>query len=145
MTAWYYGWLLFSDTSVPHEFVFAIEFQNGEVVQISSPFDGPLSTDGKPTTPSPFAPAFRAKIGYFPRIVDFRWTPSSGQYPMEYQIEIDHQLDPSRYISMCRKTLSTVHLAYSYGSMGTGRWRVRAKNKIGESDWTDYRYFECEK
>jgi hypothetical protein len=32
--------------------------------------------------------------------------------------------------------------AYAFGGRQPGRWRVRARNSVGESQWSEYRHFE---
>jgi hypothetical protein len=94
-------------------------------------------------------PVQHASFKHSPRFVDMRWEPSSGEYPMEYEIEVSNgQYDIgydanarfSYYVSAVHHS-RLPHLSIAFEG-SDGRWRVRAKNRLGESDWSAERYFE---
>lgn len=53
----------------------------------------------------------------------------------------DPQLDP-RVLSTSHILTHDVYLPFNWGGMNTGRWRIRAINDLGKSDWTPWRYFQ---
>lgn len=155
---WTYGRIQYDSPTMPAGYEFVLAFFEGRVEEIYDPFDGNLSLDGRPTTPELILPAENALFDHYPRFLDLRWTPSSGVYPMEYEIEIGSG-DPTTEIEVMSE-LSPLTEVLSYEvdetlrsrmpyvaasfSGGTGRWRVRAKNRLGVSRWSNYRHFEFE-
>lgn len=147
-----YGVIRYDSPSMPGAFEFMIGFVDGRVHDKRDPFNGRFSADGKPTTPELSLPANATRFDHYPRFLDLRWLPSSGVYPVEYEIEI-----AMGYESVNGVTGDVEQ--FSYDSWGTlrspipyvaeefigggqpGRWRVRAKNRLGVSDWSDYWYF----
>jgi hypothetical protein len=62
--------------------------ENDRVGRKSDPFGGVrLSRAGKPTKPIIIMPAGN-QFSHFPRLVDVRWYPCSGHYPLVYEMEI---------------------------------------------------------
>ncbi|MDD3679767.1 MAG: hypothetical protein PHX72_02855, partial [Candidatus Shapirobacteria bacterium] len=78
------------------------------------PFQGRFSTNGIPTTPVLIYPHTNTVFTHYPRVVDFRWYPASGEYPVEYQLEAG---------SVSVFTFEPHGAAWMPG-MGTHRWRV---------------------
>jgi len=85
---WLYGQIRYESPVIPYPYQFRLIFVQGRVVHKGDPFKGRLSPDGKPTTPIPILPSHGTLFKYSPRFVDMRWEPSSGEYPMEYEIEV---------------------------------------------------------
>lgn len=143
---WIYGRIDCRSPLVPEPFRFYILLGNGRVIWKQDPFRPPLSTDGKPTVPQLIYPVSGAIYDHYPRYLDLRWYPSSGKYPMHYLVEYQmgnpaygHERDwypPGR---PCQVDIPYALLSHS--SKGRGRWRVRAMNSLGESDWSEYRDF----
>jgi len=109
-------------------------------------------------------------LGYYPRFMDFRWQPSSGIYPIEYEITIQLLVDsnvelgetdglsetemqeraadsgsPSQrqqsVLETHRFRTHDIYLPFTWAAANPGRWRVRGVNGRGVSDWTAWRYF----
>lgn len=148
-----YGRIKFDSPSMPDSFDFLVLINEGKVLQMGHPFGGDLSRDGKPTTPVLIYPRDRAKFDHFPRFVDLRWQPSSGKYPIEYAIEIQSGQYEVRkaeknavlvYHNADDLVSELPYAAFSFGGKNPGRWRVRAKNELGESEWSDWRLFAFE-
>jgi hypothetical protein len=151
--AWNYGHLQFDSPAFPEPFEFRVVFINGKVELNTDPFDGNLSGDGKPTTPEMILPRDNEVFHHNPRWLDMRWTPSAGIYPIEYEVDIDtgsiatgidlelkaQSADPWRSLRTYKSSAPQLTVAYSGG--WPGRWRVRAVNKLGYSEWTEYRTF----
>lgn len=151
--AWNYGHLLFDSAAFPEPYEFRVVFINGKVELNTDPFNGKLSGDGTPTIPDLILPEQDAVFHHNPRWLDMRWTPSAGIYPIEYEIDIDtgsiatgidlelkaQSDDPWR--SLRRYKSSAPQLTVAYAGGWPGRWRVRAVNKLGYSEWTEYRSF----
>lgn len=149
-----YGRIRFNSPSLPGAFEFHVATKLGKVSETIDPFGGVFSTDGKPTTPSPVAPKDHTVFEYYPRFVDLRWTPSSGEYPIEYVIEVEAgQLEQSadkekseyHYYFEERQNSNCPYQAISFVGKNPGRWRVKATNKKGESDWSEWSYFRFER
>ena len=83
-----YGCVVPKTLATPPMF-FSIHLEGGMVCRIDTPFGGiPLSEDGKPTTPLLISPA-NGYTAQYPGVIDFRWFPSSGKYPVRYLLQVD--------------------------------------------------------
>lgn len=147
---WTYGRLKFNSPAMPAEYEFSLAFRQGRIDSIEDPFDGKLSLDGKPTLPLPMLPGNGAILNHFPRFLDLRWKPSSGDYPMAYEVEVDfaqYDVDESgdtqlTYHNFETRLSNVPCVTATFAGANPGRWRVRAKNRLGQSDWSRYRHFE---
>lgn len=143
-----FGRISFNSPSMPVPFDFEIQFKGGKVVAIYDPFRGKFSDDGKPTTPTLIYPSDRTKFDHYPRFVDLRWNPSSGKYPIEYQIEVDSGQFAGgailSYHEFERLRSEMPYSVFAFVGQNPGRWRVKAKNELGESDWSEWRTFRFE-
>jgi hypothetical protein len=140
-----YGRIRYTSAVMPDVYEFSILIQEGKVSEKSDPFHGRLSKDGRPTLPDLLLPHENAAFHHFPRFLDFRWSPASGVYPMKYEIEVfvgRHTRNGVVYRRSDSLTAPFPYAATSFGGMNSGRWRVRASNRLGESDWTSFRYFK---
>lgn len=147
--AYSFGFVVPTSLAFPQPLSFDIRFQRGLVTFIEDPFDGEFSADGKPTRPRLLGPVETATYNHYPRLIDFRWYPSSGQYPMHYEIEVrslgnremfdnaaDPRDDPGEIF-----TSDIPYFAHNASGMGRHRWRVRAINELGTSHWSEWRDF----
>jgi hypothetical protein len=165
-----YGRLRYSSSAFPEPFVFYIGIEQNKVCSKSDPFDGHLSADGRPTVPRLTVPNDRSSFDHYPRFLDLRWNPSSGVYPMQYTVEwAPGQLEgrgggwfwgemKMRPVSPDKKPNSekqklvfpgekllhtgVPYCVITFAGMSPGRWRVKARNAKGESEWSAYRYFD---
>jgi len=155
-----FGRLRFDSPALPGKYEFEVGINaRGEVVSKHDPFGGNLSLDGKPTRPEPFSPSDGVVMDHYPRFVDLRWTPSSGTYPMQYLVEIqlgiswpvnyykDYNVVATPMTFVCQEVLlcDCPHVTIEhYGGCpyNPGRWRVKARNRLGESEWSEFRSFE---
>jgi hypothetical protein len=131
---WLYGRIKYDSPAFPRTYDFTLYFNQGRLAEKDDPFGGQLSPDGKPTTPFLILPVNGASFNHYPRFLDLRWYPSPGEYPMEYDLDVDLIDGPLH----CRLP----HAVLSFRGKGPGRWRVKARNRLGESDWSKYRTFE---
>ncbi|MCE5269019.1 MAG: hypothetical protein LLG00_14175 [Planctomycetaceae bacterium] len=152
---WTYGRLDFKSPRVPDTDYFEIYFDKGRVSHKCDPFGGQLSTDGTPTVPRLIYPTSGASYDHYPRYVDARWCPSSGQYPMHYTVETQfgnggprmqngrHVADPVVWEphSIATARADVPYHLIVHGGKNSGRWRVKAINARGESEWSPYREF----
>lgn len=151
---WRYGRLDFRSRNVPISYDFVIYFQRGRVVAWSSPFDPPLSQTGVPSAPIPQLPM--DKMVFDSRlvdVVDFRWQPPSGLYPMTFTLEYtggydtnieaeDGTLTPKREWFAPERFVSDVpHLALPNPGVEHWRWRLKARNALGEGPWSEWHSF----
>lgn len=189
--SWSYGEISFNSFNTKGTFSYAVVFHEGRVLEICDPWEGGFSPGGRPTVPELLIPNAGQILNHYPRFLDFRWQPSSGVYPMEYEVavqvlEVD-QSAAEHYEDYIRKTVDSnqatqlsegkskpemdataagfarhlrerqgVHNTFSFRThdiylpltwvgANTGRWRVRAVNHQGPSDWSAWRYFEFTK
>lgn len=158
-----YGWLKIGDGNLFWQY-FTVSFENRQVFDFSDPFGGGqsilghkiearLSSDGRPTIPRLLTPYDNAEFTHSPPILDFRWLPSCGEYPLEYVVELttsDAEIDEASNTATLvwlddrplSRQVTSPHLALNAPGGGRYRWRVKAKNRLGESDWSEYREFE---
>ncbi|MCI0638549.1 MAG: outer membrane protein assembly factor BamE [Gemmataceae bacterium] len=141
-----YGHLQFPLMPHPRAYVFILGFdEKGCVFTKSDPFGGVFSTDGRPSKPKIFTPPEGAIFSHFPRIVDMRWYPASGKYPIVYEIEVGHGLEmDGPFSSQVIETECPIpyYVASCFGGDQPGRFRVRGRNKIGIGEWSEYRHFD---
>jgi hypothetical protein len=143
-----YGWL--ADTSLPpgtYEFSILYD-ENDHVLRKKDPFGGNLSEDGLPTRPAVLLPLAGSSFAHIPRILDLRWAPCSGQHPMAYDMEIGlgnatcfEEAEFSENAYDQQTVLKSTHVTIMFPGCQRGRFRIRAKNALGVSDWSEYRSF----
>jgi hypothetical protein len=134
---WHYGTVVPKSQVMPEPYEFLVWFLMGRVSGTEDPFDGHFSADSLPTTPILIHPQDGEVFAHYPRFVDLRWYPSSGQYPMRYEIEIDNAL--------AEKATTEPYVSARVSGVTTVRWRVRAVNTKGTSDWSELRTFESKR
>jgi hypothetical protein len=132
---WHYGTVVHKSQVMPEPYEFRIWLVMGRVDGIDDPFDGHFSSDGSPSTPVLIHPQDGEEFSNFPRFVDLRWYPSSGEYPMRYEIEAN--------CGVTEKTTTEPYASLIGCGMNTVSWRVRAVNAKGKSEWSESRKFEC--
>ena len=130
---------------VPYTFEITYDTRTTRVIQADDPFQGHLSIDGKPTVPQLIYPKPTEEFNHFPRLMDFRWQPSSGEYPMTYEIQI--RLNDFAYYDWDRFTFARTNVNEPYflcslGGKNSWLWRVRAINRLGTSAWSEERGFK---
>lgn len=186
--SWTYGEITFSSFTTKGSFDYSVTFHDGRVHEVRDPWNGKFSQDGRPTVPELLLPANGQAFAHYPRFLDFRWHPSSGVYPIEYEVSIqvleiareeaEHFEDYVRKsveratqewkaAGATQKTIGEsaasytrilregqggstffrflthdIYLPFSWVGANTGRWRVRATNSKGSSDWSAWRYFD---
>lgn len=151
--SWTYGKISYDSLRARQVYLFNVYFINGKVDEVWDPFSGEFSVDGVPTTPRLIYPAKDESFSHYPRVMDFRWQPSSGKYPMQYEIEVEwgqnmvivgseeKQERVDWYLEERTRT-EVPHWHLSWVGANEGRWRVKAINHLGESEWSEYRHFK---
>jgi hypothetical protein len=134
---WHYGTVVPKSQVMPEPYEFRIRFLLGRVDFRDDPFGGHFSENGLPTTPRLIHPADGEVFTHYPRFVDLRWHPSSGQYPMHYEIDIDY--------AVSEKTTTDPYVSARVSGANTVTWRVRAVNAKGKSEWSEARSFKSER
>ncbi len=158
---WIYGYTHKRSTVFPFDLDIAVHMCMGRVVSIEDGFGGvPISLVGKPSTPRLLKPLHGIICDHYPRFLDLRWYPASGEYPMSYEIEVQSLVGDNHWVDdtavyepievggkkivpppFVRRS-SVPFCSYRHSGMGIGRWRVRATNTLGVSDWSEYAAFE---
>jgi hypothetical protein len=148
---WYYGALPIASSLVPCQYRFTVFLHDRRVVETEQPFEMTDLTVLKypaPSNVSLITPEEGQKFEHFPRVADFRWQPAVGEYPMSYWIEISVEQPP--LVDDSGQDVSTKPRYFCLGSTRTEvpyfctelpgsqgyKWRVRAANRHGKSDWT---------
>ena len=140
-----YGFLQMPMVPHPRTYAFLIGFgSDGKVFTKMDPFNGRFSVDGSPTVPEIIIPADETVFSHYPRIVDCRWFPSSGVYPITYTFELGVKEDRGdRYLDEALDSdLPIPFFMTHFSGAQRGRFRVRARNRIGQSDWSVYHHFK---
>ncbi len=152
----FFGRIKFNSPSTPESFDFYVLTHEGKVLQKGHPFGGELSRNGKPTTPVLIYPRDRTKFDHVPRFVDLRWQPSSGKYPIEYAVQIQYgQYEGRGANGKAMPVYNDIediedlvcelpYAAFAFKGGQPGRWRVKAKNELGQSEWSEWRTFVFE-
>jgi hypothetical protein len=140
-----YGYIQLPYVHHPRTYSFTIGFdENGFVFYKGDPFGGRFSMDGSPVVPEIITPLDQSVFNHYPRVVDLRWYPSSGVYPVSYTCAIGHFCPLaelwSEHETIDDGLISTFHTTVFVGGQ-PGRIRLKATNAVGESDWSEYRYF----
>lgn len=137
LVTWDYGYMRFDSDSFPEPFRCLVMFLNGRVETIIDPFDRAISSDGRPTVPKLLVPFDQAVFEHYPRFVDFRWTPSSGDPLVSYEVEVSTENIHTPEL----RSATMPYLAIAFSGKQAARWRVRARNSLGASDWSEGRTF----
>jgi hypothetical protein len=137
---WDYGCVEAASEVIPTDLTFSVGFRRGKVVSVEDPFDGVFSTNGVPTKPKLVTPVENSGFSHYPRILDLRWYPASGEYPVRYRI----QLDALTAAGWATEEYESPRPFFCTTFLGctNGRWRVRAINHLGAGDWSEYSHFE---
>jgi len=146
-----YGYIQLPSCPHPRTYSFLIGLDgNGKVVTKIDPFNGDFSMDGTPSRPELIIPADGQVFSHYPRVLDVRWYPVSGVYPVRYEVEIGWFSFPMRdgappnaafYDEIAETDCPAPYLVIAFGGASPGRVRVRAENERGVSEWSAYRQF----
>jgi hypothetical protein len=128
--AWEYGAIAFESFTTKGSFRYAVTFHEGRSVEISDPWNGRFSTDGLPTVPELVLPRPGQTFDHYPRFMDFRWQPSSGVYPVEYEIEIEalsvNQSEAENFEDYVRKTVDRNRPSWKADGLSSQRMETLA-------------------
>ncbi len=109
MYSWEYGEITFKSFTTKGTYRYAVMFHAGLVSEFSDPWHGKFSPDGRATVPELVLPAAGATLHHYPCFLDFRWHPSSGVYPIEYEIAVEvltiDQFEAEHFEDYIRKTV----------------------------------------
>jgi hypothetical protein len=140
-----YGWLDLPHVPHPRTYTFLLWFDQDEVFHIESPFGEAVSKDGIPSKPEIISPEDGAEFDHYPRIIDIRWSPAAGDYPMRYEVElgIGDESGENFQDKIIESDLVGLFLCIGFPGAQAGRVRVRGANQRGTGQWSDYHHFEC--
>ena len=146
-----YGYLQFPLLPLSRLYDFVLGFKEERVFSKGDPFAGRLSCDGLPTKPLVITPANNSVFDCYPphgtHLLDMRWHPVSGVYPMHYELECgvlsNHGCNQTIDYEVCRQKIIMPYFISNRWAVGQrGCFRVRGVNKLGTGPWSDYRHFE---
>lgn len=138
-----YGVIVPRSQAFPSEISYRvwINTQHNTVTALETPF-GQAPRNGAPSVPRIFLPQPDITFGHYPRILDIRWYPVTGTYPIHYEVEYESENGHSGTWFAVRTMTATVpYLAMEHEGSNSGRLRIRAINKLGTSEWSDYLVF----
>ena len=119
--------------------------EKNNVDSIDAPFGDAAPRAGIPSKPKIFLPLARSVFTHYPRLVDVRWYPVTGTYPIAYEVayEVGYAPPGAKLTWHLDKTLKTdiPYLSLSHGGGQPGRVKIRAKNSAGSGPWSDYAVF----
>ena len=109
-------------------------------------------TSNLPTIPILVSPPDRTVFDHFPRTTTLQWNASDGEPPITYFAETQYTwcgdfTDFGSWEEGCYAPYvssgETSETEFTFDFVGSqpGRWRVRAKNEYGMSDWSEWWYF----
>ena len=138
-----FGQLEIPDLPQPAPYRFIVGFKVDDLVWMKSdPFGGVFSRDGLPSKPKILIPLEGSVFEHYPRVLDLRWQPVSGVYPMSYDIEVSSMREEERFVVDREQSgIQSTYFLTEYGGAGYGRFRVRGRNKRGIGEWSEYRNF----
>lgn len=151
VTAWEYGSLRYHHPAFPRSLDYRVYFVDGHVSDVEDPFtDTPVESE--PTVPRLLSPASQQRYSFYPRFVDFRWTPSYSRASVHYEVEIWAFTAPSHLVNentpseVWKAIMSAVPYACeALPGRGHYRWRVRAWSNGQSSSWTPFVEFVCDR
>jgi hypothetical protein len=144
---WSYGRLPINDPRIPGDYQYALFFHRSRLDFKDQPFDANDVTvfhSPKPSIPWIIYPNNSMQFRHYPRIIDCRWQPSIGEYPMAYQIEIAgirEYDDGNEYNLYVEARVDLPYFCAMMPGKQNYQWRVKAVNEYGESEWTLYTKF----
>jgi hypothetical protein len=122
--------------------LFTIGFDvHDRVLYKADPFDGAaLSRSGRPSKPRLITPLRGSRFSHYPRILDVRWFPCSGTYPMTYQLEVGIARPGSDNFGAHEdpQLLGQPYTILTLPGAQPGRVRVRGRNALGIGPWSDF-------
>jgi hypothetical protein len=142
---YFYGYLQLPMMPRVRTYQFYVGFDcNRRVFTKADPFGGIFSRDGKPSKPMIFTPPQGAVFGHYPWVLDMRWNPVSGKYPIWYEIETGHAIEAEGPYSsqVIESELPFPYYVMEHCGPQAGRFRVRGHNKLGRGEWSNFRYFD---
>jgi hypothetical protein len=145
--AWDYGEIVPEGPAFPTGLAFRVWFNRENVVtSLESPFGKQPPRRGLPEAPQIFLPQSNAKLAHYPRLLDIRWYPVTGSYPMSYEVQSENgivQTNGTTSFFFSGDTFKTAvpHLSLQFSGGQPGRVRVRAINAEGAGPWSEYTVF----
>jgi hypothetical protein len=137
-------------------FLLWIDTDTGRINSIETPACGGVAKSGAPGRPEIFIPLPNSRFSYYPRFLDIRWCPPSGDYPMTYDVGVElenfklvngqsvrtNTYRPVRVVEPSDFKTAVPYLNYVFDGAQKGRVRVRGANSYGTGPWSDYVGFE---
>lgn len=140
-----YGYLKLPMTPDTGRHLFCIGYgPDGRVVSKVDPFGGVFSNDGRPCEPQIVGPAEGSTFSHYPRLVDMRWHPCSGAYPLRYEVAVAFGNPVDERWSLDEVVVHDLpcpFFIHAFVGAQAGRFRVRGINAVGEGPWSAYRLF----
>ena len=102
-----------------------------------------------PDVPILISPPSLVVYTHAPRTTTLKWEESNGTKPIRYHVEVEYtwhntssftQWNEEHDYAWVEETQDT-ELTFNFVGGQPGRWRVRAVNDYGESEWSEWRYF----
>lgn len=140
-----YGVVVPQARMFPAPLGFFIHLSQGKVTLKEQPFADEYALDGAPSVPKLIAPEDGIKMKHYPRYGDLRWAPSSGKQPVQYELKIEYSAPSSTDRVWASFPVVKTDIPYYpliFVGSQPGRWKVRAVNDVGQSEWSEWRTFD---
>jgi len=111
----------------------------------------PFTPTRLPSVPMPSYPQNKSVFNNYPRTTTFYWSGSIGEGPITYTLEVQYSWCAGSdefgswaegcYAPLVFGGLTSTQYTFDFVGGQPGRWRVKASNSYGESDWSEWWYF----
>jgi hypothetical protein len=140
-----YGFIAYPALPDKWAMLFTVGFDaQDRVLFKADPFGGAtLSRTGRPSKARIITPLAGSRFSHYPRILDIRWFPCSGVYPIAYELEIGvAQPGSGRYNAhLDPRQIGQPFAMVTLPGAQPARVRVRGRNACGVGPWSDYAEF----
>ncbi len=138
-----FGSIAYPSPLCPADYQYMVFFSDqGVVLGVDDPMQQKVSLDGRPTVPTPVLPSDGASFDHYPRFTDLRWMPSSGVYPLVYDVQVAFSRGgDAMWVPEVETTTDIPCYTFAHSGANQARWRVRARNAKGASEWSPWRAF----
>ncbi len=108
----------------------------------------------KPTVPVLLSPQSLQVFQQFPRTTTLKWLESNGAVPILYLVEVEYtwgtsskfvQWNDGDHDNTRRAQTEDTEFIFDFVGAQPGRWRVKATNSLGDSNWSEWRYLRYTK
>lgn len=139
---WVYGYIALPRARFQRAFRFMLWFDSCDrLAVIEHPFGKQSPREGRPSRVVVHTPLPNSIFSHYPRYLDIRWSPSTGSYPMAYELQLQHEYRERFLDTEIVRDLRLLHHVLLFPGAQRGRLRVRAINSKGKGPWSPFSMF----